>query len=1002
MNAGIASKWRVYFNISVGLVSLFFGRCLADDYYVMPFDVDPAVVIDGDINDWANVANPITLRGKEHVVHGIANWSGNEDLSGIMHLAWRGGGIFIVAVVVDDKISQPYTAGDIYKGDHINLWIDFTPGAEPERQMFGAGQFHVVISPGNLDKTEGEKVNPAVIYVYRPEGLKQQGGQVAVKRTDSGYILEAFIPFTRVGVAGVKRDQDVNFEVAFSDSDQLPAAQEVLMTYGTTQWHYARKRLLPMVFGDGNGKGASPVRAKALVAEAKIAAGESMELKFTAEKIPQGKNPYVFFKARMNRKKTAGFVAGAIALEVNGKQVEGKRVSNRPQVSTIMAGKEYTLITNEGEMAAWYTPDFEAVEKHPQYALIDRTKACEYEFVLDGLIKEGENSIVFKNLAQVVAGSDMTITLGDIEYRVRQQVPPPPPLKDAPTGEIPVLEPKKRFPKTYSWLKKSDGKIQFRVNWKKVDVESRFSTPDGKWNVGSNSFFDYKREIIEHDEWIEVRDTFKNLTDKDLPIMQEHSCRLGENSEGVWLSGVKVPCGNGIRREPQNPSVFATTKKIGIGMLPLNDEFIVHIGQSSDDGTIAIKDRQFYLPVGKEYTAEFAIVPVDKPDFWAFVNAARRLRDVNFQLKWCFAFMFHKEPVYKWTDDTFKSFVDNKYANLLVKSIYDVRTKKGKPARCTDWTAGPHTVYTDLIKRVKEFYPDGEIKTGIYFHCFLDTTDENAERFKDDRALDDDGNHLDYGGKGGYMKIYVPTLEKGSWGDEIAKVMDKIFELGADGIFWDEFSYSRVKYIYNKLDGCSADIDSKTFKIIRPKGAMSLLSLDWRVKQVKRILDAGRPFIINGAPVTCTMNDFKFQAFTETGLITNCRRMLLHSPVALGDHLTERKYTDSYDTMLKALDHGCLYVWYGHIFHTHKAPTYYMYPFTPIELHSGYVFGEERIVTKTSGYFGWGDNSDFEVHIFDRDGKETSEIKTQKVKRAGKTYAEMRLPENYYAIIIRK
>ena len=202
-------------------------------------------------------------------------------------------------------------------------------------------------------------------------------------------------------------------------------------------------------------------------------------------------------------------------------------------------------------------------------------------------------------------------------------------------------------------------------------------------------------------------------------------------------------------------------------------------------------------------------------------------------------------------------------------------------------------------------------------------------------------------------------------------------------------------------DGCSAAIDPRTFKITRKIGSMTLLSSPWRLKQVKRMTEGDRPFIVNGMPVTREMRALKFQAFTETGSITHCAGTLLYSPVALGDHLTERKYADAYANILRALDYGCLYVWYPHIFHTNRAPTYYYYPFTPIEIHGGYVIGRERIITKKSGLFGWGDRSNFEPHVFDRDGKETGDVKVPTVKRDGKHYAEVRLPEGHLAILVR-
>jgi hypothetical protein len=79
-----------------------------------------------------------------------------------------------------------------------------------------------------------------------------------------------------------------------------------------------------------------------------------------------------------------------------------------------------------------------------------------------------------------------------------------------------------------------------------------------------------------------------------------------------------------------------------------------------------------------------------------------------------------------------------------------------------------------------------------------------------------------------------------------------------------------------------------------------------------------------------------------------------------------------------------------------------MFPFTPIELHGGYLIGQERILTKESGLFGWGDLSEFTVHVFDRIGKETDEIACPRIIQDGKAYAEVRIPEGYAAAIVRE
>ena len=986
------------------------GRAMAQQqqYCVIPYDVDPPIMLDGNLDDWGNVPNPIQLDGRAHVTYGGDKWTVADDLSGVIRLAWGSDGICLAAEVNDDKVQQPYSGGDIWKGDHVNLWMDFIPGVEPERTMFGKGQFHVVVSPGNFNApAAGAKPIPPEIFVYRPEGPKQEGGKIAAVRTEKGYIVEAFVPWSRLGVSSIRMNQDANFEVAINDADADPARQEKLITLGEEPWAYSRLRLLPMVFGDGNGKGTAPARGSVIQKAAAVEVGKALTLEFDAPALPEDKAPFVFFKARIQWPSAAGWRSDALTASVNGKPLDAARFSNRSPRFTMVDGRTGVQVSREGSIMVWYSPTFDAVNKDSHYAPIDGAPACEYEFNLAGLVQPGRNTFELRNVLAVGGeekASDFTIHIENVEYRAKVKLPPPPPPKPAPTGEIPVIEPKKLFARTYSDLTQSKGRIAFSVKGRSLAVTSRFSTPDGQWRAGSNTFFTIQRVVKEHDEWIEVRDTFRNLTQEDLPIIQEHACDLGKSVKRVWLAGLPMYKGAGGVSAPGNPSAMAVTDTLGIGLMPLNDEFLVHINQVARDGTIMIRDGQFYLKPGAEYTAEWAIVPVAEPDFWGFVNAARRLRNVNYPLKLCFAFLFHKPPVYEWSDDTLRAFITNKGVNFAVKTNDDaIRNKEGHYARGCDWVAGPHDDYVNLFKRIGTLFPDGSVKTGVYYDCFLDTTRANDEKFKADRALDSAGNHIYYGGAGNYMHLFIPTLEKGHWGEEVAaKVIDAILnKAGADGVYQDEFTHSEVWYVYGHLDGCSADIDGKTFKLVRKKGSLPLLSREFRYEHTKRILDAGRPFSINGAPCTRTLLNLKFQAFTETGTISNCAVMLLHSPIALGDALTERNYLDCYRNMLAALDYGCLYAWFGHIHHPHKAPTGFMYPFTPIELHSGYVIGRERIITKVSGLFGWGDAAEFVAQCFDGEGKPTDAIKVPRVMKDGKAYAEVRLPEDCMAIIVR-
>jgi hypothetical protein len=381
------------------------------------------------------------------------------------------------------------------------------------------------------------------------------------------------------------------------------------MTYGARPWENVRTRLMPMVFGDGNGVGAPPTRNQPLLSEGKVSPLGELSVKFTPAQVPAGAKPYLFLKARVQTPRPAGFVSGALAVVLNRTPLDGKRLSNRPMVSTIMDGREFHFVRDDGVISVWFSPNFTAVDSDPSYAVVGGVKACEYEFDVSGLLKPDGNEVVFRSIAEPGPDLDRTVLLGGVELRFRQPSAAEAALKPAPTGEIPMIEPQAPA-QAYSEMKSLEATVMFQVNGKAYAVGSRFSAPDGKWRTSSNSYFRHKREVIPHTEWIEVRDTFSNLTRENLPIMQSHRCALGPDLKGAWLAGVQIRSAVGHSVTPENPSVFACAEKSGVGMVALNDEFRIHVDQNVADRAIELADYSFVLKPGAEYTAEWAIVPV--------------------------------------------------------------------------------------------------------------------------------------------------------------------------------------------------------------------------------------------------------------------------------------------------------------------------------------------------------------------------------------------------------
>jgi hypothetical protein len=982
-------------SVAVVVLALLYSVAAAGELsYVIPLKPDPPIAVDGSGAEWVSVPNSFQLDKRENATYKGILWDGPEDLSATGQMAWRREGLFLYLDITDDHLRQTERGKAMWKGDHVEWYLDFAPDTEPDRSSFAKGQFQISFSPGNF-RTTGDAlvdIKPEVCSHYPPELDTSTISYVAL-RTPSGWQMEAMIPFSLLGVSP-EANMPVACEVAVSDSDSAEASQETMITIGTQPWRHVRQRLVPMALGNAAGEATVAASVAGIATELMLPAGSAKEVSFQAPEIPAGKAAYIFFRARIVNAKPAGWTRG-LKLTLNGKPVEASRLSNRPVRSMRNVGLEATSIAPTGEMNIWYGPDFTAADKSSGYSLMGGVKAHEWEFDITDLLVAGDNALHIQVLTGADTGRD--IAMGDLEVRVKAPPPPAPPKQPAPTGPLSTIVPRQDLRTDYTVAQTDAATLVVNVSGERFVIESRFSSPDGKWYTGSSDLYTHSRRIEEKPEHIVVYDTFKNLSRDNVAVMQRHMCDFGDRFEKAWLAGISPSSGDLTASESGNPSSFATTKRAGLGMLPLNDEFQVHVTNSCLNGVLGLSDNDFVLRPGSEYTAEWMILPTARPDFWDFVNGARRARDANFTLKWQFGFLSPGTLVDSWSDEVLTQFLRNKGLDIACASIG--YRYKGRSAHGTAFQEIDHSSYIGLRERIKRLCP--EVMFSVYFHCFLDVRDGAEEDYYNDRRLRSTGEQGIYSTE--YMRIFNPTLDN-DFGPAIAKNIDVIIDkIGADSVYWDEIAYSKYKYHYGEpWDGCSADIDPSTLQINRLKSSVSLISLPFQVKLIERIMAHG-PLVTNGMPQTRTHAQLKYQAFTETGSISNCLRTLLYSPVALGDHLTERSGTDAYRWMVKALDYGCVYNWYSQrVIPQYPTIASYMFPITPLELHEGYIIGAERILTNRSGMFGWGDGSQHEVHVFNDEGAEVTDFSAPSSTIDGNTYTELRIAEGWSAAIIRR
>lgn len=960
------------------------------------------------------VPNGRTAATKEHCVYGPQRWSSAKDLSARVWLAWREEYLYLAADVTDDQHRQSLRDRAMFRGDHVELYLDLTPDAPPGRTFMGAGQVQFGFSPGNFQQTGDRLADiPAEAVVFRPEGGVATGVLVAAQKTDKGYAIEAAVPWSLIGQLTNKsslrpvKGLAMGIEVAVSDTDGATPAQEKMLALRSQPWQRKCERLMAAALAGSDGVPPAVVRGQDILAAAELPVGGKREIVFSALTAPPGKELVLMLKARLQSPRPAGYTQG-MRLTLNGQALDGSRLVNwereEPRVNGVMmspAGGETFSVP--------YSPDFDSPNKHPTYALRSGPKLCRYELRVTDLARAADNRLVVVNAAR--AELKKTLVIGEVRLEVREPVKPRP-KRPAPTGPLPVVRPESQHKVDYRMVRQADGAIEISVGARKFRVESEFSTPEPAWVRGANKYFDHRRHVQQRDEWILVSDTFTNRTAKNLPLVHRHRVTGDSAWKKVWLAGLSPSTLTSTSSEPGNPTAYGAGDKVGIGVIPLDDVFQVHVTSFTTENQVGLADNQLALKPGAAYTAQWAILPTARPDYYAFLNALRRLRDVNFTLKGSFAFL-RADPrigAMKWSDRQCTDFIRFKNAHFLSSGIswprYKGRYPQGTAFQRMDWSAT-----RQQISRLRKLVP--EAKHLKYYHCFIDVLDESVEKYADARLLLADGTHADYGQP--ENRIYVPTHEN-AFGRDVSRNVEIMLApqpdgLGCDGVYWDEFEYSRYQYAYRVAedgrgglpwDGVSADIDPKTLKIVRLKSSVELISQPFRLALARSILARG-PLVGNGQPHTRTMVQLHFPRFVETGSISRCSLAQTFSPIALGDHLTERSEQDAYRVMLRALDFGCLYYWYNDmtVAPTHPHLTSYMFPATPIELGEGYMIAKERIVTNRSGLFGWGDSSRHEVHVFDDQGREAPGFKAPTVVQDGATFTELRLPEDFSAAIVR-
>lgn len=544
--------------------------------------------------------------------------------------------------------------------------------------------------------------------------------------------------------------------------------------------------------------------------------------------------------------------------------------------------------------------------------------------------------------------------------------------------------------------------------------------------VAEGGRYEVRREVNFGVHKVTIIDTIENKTASPLGLMvrNEVSLKGAENApvrlagcgdssivDSSGASGANVALVNDYYA-PGNPTIFVEGVGHGIGMIA--DDIVYRYqarlyirpsdgyndaGVKTDVGipTAGIKTEMMYLPAFGTHTMQWSVYPVQGDmagvDYFDFVNLVREDLGVN-AIKTEGPWYWAMSPDYflGMTNAEVKSFFESKGIRYAVSGggWLDLTVPAIGP-RPIGFGAAVFEPYWDsfrsrLVNAIDKIHSHVEdCQVLVYYNAQRDTSSSGAQAFTDSvkTALNGASEYTDWGGLYTRTYSYVPvtgdSYGDNAFGNAMQTVADRCMtELHADGIYWDEFenvTYGTPSLTYNRSDGVSCLINPNTFSISSGTVALTaLLSEEFQLSVIDGVSTAtpfhgGNSVMLGNGPT----------GSLDT-LATGIQRMVeaQHNDFwpSEGHFQTPLGYlggAKDFDAIQRLLVFGLLPV--GRAFATYDsdAETYkimpYLFPFTPIELHMGYLFGQERIIVSHKGNFGWpNDNSMVRVRYFDSNG----------------------------------
>ena len=181
--------------------------------------------IDGRGDDWADVPG-LTIGEADQITQPETtkkNWTGPDDLSALVKVAWDQKNIYLYALVRDDHPLVTTAGSPPHQGDSIELFIGFA-GPSDRPSYTPMKDFQITFNAG------GNGVEPSIHWSLAPAAERSQWDikvrTLAAASDFTGYELEARLSLAALGGPKLEPGQSLGFDVAINDADDPDILRE--------------------------------------------------------------------------------------------------------------------------------------------------------------------------------------------------------------------------------------------------------------------------------------------------------------------------------------------------------------------------------------------------------------------------------------------------------------------------------------------------------------------------------------------------------------------------------------------------------------------------------------------------------------------------------------------------------------------------------------------------------------------------------------------------------